>query len=402
MTPPDTAIPIFPLEDAVHVITQHAWRLAVERVPLPGALHRVLADDAASDVDMPPFNKASMDGYACRRADAFGPLRVVECIAAGATPTRALEPGECAKIMTGAPVPEGADCILIVEHVEETGMDCVRFTGDAVSSHIVPKGEDVRAGDVLLPRGRWLQPQDLAVLAATGHAQPAVFAKPRIGIVATGDELVPPEQTPGSAQIRNSNSYQLEALVRALGAQPTNYGIVRDDAELITAALMRAVLENDAVLTSGGVSMGDFDLVPGLLDGLGFTTHLRRIAIQPGKPMVFATRREKAFFGLSGNPVSSFIQFELLVKPFLFALQGAVAPVLEVCLPLAKTMKRRAADRMGWVPVLVREGRIMPIEFHGSAHLHALSLADGLVHFPVGCEELPAGVPIAMRWCRWG
>ncbi|MBI2433107.1 MAG: molybdopterin molybdotransferase MoeA [Candidatus Hydrogenedentes bacterium] len=394
---------MLPLNEAVVIVVKSAWRLGVESVPLPQALHRVLAADAVSDVDIPPFNKANMDGYACRRADAFLELRVVEHVPAGAAPSRALGPGECAKVMTGAPVPENAECILIVEQVEETAPGVVRFTGSELQSHISPRGEDVRWGDVVLHRGRWLQPQDLAVLASVGCAAPHVSMTPRVGIIATGDELVPPESLPSTAQIRNSNNFQLAGLVTALGGLVADYGIVRDREEEISAALTRAFEENDLVLTTGGVSMGDFDLVPGVLERLGFETRLRRVAIQPGKPIVFAVGDRKGFFGLSGNPVSSFVQFELLVKPLFFALQGAGPQTMVVHLPLSTTLRRKNAERTAWAPVrLAEDGAVTPVEFHGSAHHHALSHADGLVHYPRGTLELPAGSIVPVRLCRWG
>ena len=390
------------LDEATAIITSRAWRLPTERAPIGESLLRVLAEDVCSDVNMPPFDKASMDGYACRRVDAFAPLRVVEHIAAGVSPTRALGPGECAKIMTGAPMPPGADCVLIVERVEEAEDGLIRYTGTSVQENFCPCGEDVRVGDWVLAAGRRLQPQDLAVLAAVGYARPQVSGQPRVGIFATGDELAPPDTHPAAAQIRNSNSVQLAALVQLAGGVPVHFGIVRDTAQELGAAFEEAARECDVTLSTGGVSMGDFDLVPEVLEQLGFATHLRRVAIQPGKPMVFATRGDRAFFGLSGNPVSSFVQFELLARPFLAALQGADPAPVEVFLPLTERLHRRHADRMAWVPVRFEGEGVAPVRFHGSAHAHALCHADGLTRYPAGCHELEVGQRVPVRLCRWG
>ena len=198
---------MIPFEDALRTVLDSARRLGTERVDIANAINRILAEDAKSDMDMPPFNKSAMDGYACRRADLANELEVVETIAAGYTPTKSIEPNQCAKIMTGASVPQGADCVVMVEFTENPTDHTIRFVGEDTADNICIKGEDIKAGDVVLPKGIRIRPQHIAVLASVGCAQPVVSKMPRVGILATGDELVPPTSRPGPSQIRNSNSH---------------------------------------------------------------------------------------------------------------------------------------------------------------------------------------------------
>lgn len=382
---------MIPLEEAQQIVGRHAWRLPVEPVALDAALHRVLAQDAVADIEMPPFDKAAVDGYACRLADASGELEVIEEVPAGAAPARALGPGQCAKIMTGAPLPAGADGVIMVEHTRPAGPGRIAHTGQPLRPNFCRRAEDMRAGDLVLRAGARLLPQHLAVLATVGVVAPCVSRLPRVGVLATGSELVPASERPAGASIRNCNSHQLAAQVRALGAEATDYGIARDEPAALEAAMARALAENDVVLSTGGVSMGDYDLVPGLVAALGLEIHVRKVAIQPGKPMIFATGREKAYFGLSGNPMSGLVQFQLFVRDFLLRLQGAAPAPAEIWMPLGAPMRRKLVDRMAFVPVQLRDGRVLPVEYHGSAHINALTLADGLIAFPAGVGALAEG-----------
>lgn len=385
-------------EDAVARVLQTAWQLEPDRIDLATSLNRVLAESILADLDMPPFNKSSMDGYACRAIDAFTPLRVLEHVPAGQMPRFAITPGACSKVMTGAPIPDGADCVLIVEEVEELSANLVRFTGSQPRRNIVPRGDDLRAGDRVLESGTLLRPQHLPVLASVGCTEPLVRRCPRVAVIATGDELVSPTVAPGPGQIRNSNSAQLTALALEAGAWARDLGIVRDNEADLRAAWEHALADHDVVLSTGGVSMGDYDLVPDILKHHGFETHFDRVAIQPGKPVLFATRRDKACFGLSGNPVSSFLQFMLFAEPFLRKLQGATSQARIVPLALGETFTRRNPGRMGWVPVRIDEAdRVRAIEFHGSAHINAFTTADGLIAFPLNVDALQEGDVVPVR-----
>lgn len=387
-------------EEAERIVMAAARRLSDETVPLNTALGRVLAEDVKADMAMPPYHKAIVDGYTCRRADLGGPLALVETVVAGYAPKEAIGPGQCAKIMTGAMVPEGADCVFMVE-LSEAGDDGVRFIGERTDDNIVPMGTDVEVGDVLLDAGHCVGACDIAVLASMGYARPKVSTRPRVGVIATGDELVEPEVKPDVSQIRNSNAYQLCAQAEAMGARAMYVGTARDTEESLNEHLQQAVAENDVVLFSGGVSMGDFDLVPGALTANGISIQFDKVAVQPGKPTVFAHSDTVFCFGLPGNPVSSYVMFELLVKPFLFKLMGRAFRPQTVRMPLAATIRRKSGARKAWVPISVTtEGTVARIEYHGSAHINALSHADGLIAFPIDVTEIEQGTVVPVRIIR--
>jgi molybdopterin molybdotransferase len=309
---------MIPFEEALRTVLDSARRLDTERVDITLSINRILAEDAKSDMDMPPFNKSAMDGYACRKADLANELEVVETIPAGYTPTKSIEANQCAKIMTGASVPQGADCVVMVEFTENPTDSSIRFVGETTDDNICLRGEDIKAGEVVLSKGTCIRPQHIAVLASVGCAQPVVSKRPRVGILATGDELVQPTSMPGPSQIRNSNSFQLTAQAESMGTVAKNYGIAKDTDKAIDKMFKEAVEENDVVLVSGGVSMGDFDLVPGIFKQNNINLLFEKVATKPGKPTVFGVAENIYCFGLPGNPVSTFVLFELLVKPFLY------------------------------------------------------------------------------------
>lgn len=372
--------------------------LGAENAGLPEALGRILAEDVCSDVDMPPFDKSAMDGYACRREDLGRELSVVETIQAGAAPTRTIGKAQCAKIMTGAPVPKGADCVIMGEYTETAGDGRIRFTGAGTRDNICRRGEDVSRGERVLRKASRLGPQHIAVLASVGRAEARVSRRPRVGVIATGDELVEPGQPLEAAQIRTSNSYQLYAHVFTAGGAPTYYGIARDNETEIDAMLKRGIAENDVVLLSGGVSMGDFDLVPGVMEKNGIRILFDSIAMKPGKPTTFGLSRDIYCFGLPGNPVSTFIQFELLIKPFLFGLMGHTFRPQVCVLPLAAPVKAKRSNRETWMPVEVTaQEEVRPVEYHGSAHINALCQADGLIVLPLGADSLEKGALVRVR-----
>jgi len=379
-------------DDAYRIAMDAARPLDVESTTFADALGRVLAQDVTADMPMPPFDKAMVDGYACRRADLGTPLTLVDTVAAGYEPKRAVGPGECAKIMTGAMVPSGADCVFMVEHSETDADGKVRFTGDDTAPNIGPLGRDFKEGDVLLQRGHRIGPTDIAVLAAVGCVAPRVYRRPRVCVLATGDELVEPSTKPSPWQIRNSNAYQVCAQAARLGCIATNHGIARDNDASLDERLAAALADCDVLIMSGGVSMGEFDLVPGALKRKGFEILFDRVAIQPGKPTTFAASPTQWCFGLPGNPVSSFVIFELFARPFLYALMGHAYRSPQVRLALARAMTRKSGSRKAWVPVVtVGNGKIDKVDYFGSSHINALALADGLIAFPEGETELPAG-----------
>jgi len=383
---------------AAAIVRGSARYLGDERVPLPACRGRVLAADVRADLDLPPFDKSAMDGFACRRADLPGPLTVIETVAAGASPTRDLGPGLCTRIMTGAPIPRGADCVVKFEDAEVLPDATVRCLAAHTADNICRQGEDVRRGDTVLARGTLVAPQHVAVLASVGCAQVPVARRPRVAILATGDELVPVDALPARGQIRNSNGPQLEAQAWAAGALPTVHGPVRDDRDELVGAMRRALAESDVILLSGGVSEGDFDLVPQVMQAVGLEIRFDRVAVKPGRPTTFAVGPEVWCFGLPGNPVSTFMQFEFLVKPLLRLLMGCDQEPPVVTARLAAPVTRRKSARESWLPVVLTDaGEVRALEYHGSAHINALCRADGFIVLPAGVTSLAEGALVRVR-----
>ena len=386
-------------DEAYKTMMSHARFLGWETVSLEEALGRVLAcEEISSDMDMPPFIKSAMDGYACRREDLANTLQVVGTVNAGVVCEVSVERNQCAKIMTGAMVPEGADCVIMVEQCEELDGDAIRFTGESTRDNLCLRGEDIRKGDVVLRTGTCLRPQHIALLASVGCVRPKVARQPRVGIISTGDELVEPTTKPSVSQIRNSNATQLVSHVQSMSAIPTYYGIAKDSLESIDRSLRKAISENDVVLLSGGVSMGDLDFVPDVMMANGLDILFTEIAVQPGKPTTFAVSDGMYCIGLPGNPLATFNQFELLVKPFLHRLMGHDYGHADLRLPMASMRSRKSAVRENWFPVrIVDDGAVMPCEVHGSAHVAAMCQADGLAKMPAGLASLERGDLVRVR-----
>ena len=368
-----------------------------EFIPLSEALGRVLAQPVYADRDMPPFDKSAVDGYACKAADIVGDLKVLENIAAGFKPSKVVTSGCCSKIMTGAMLPEGADTVIMVEECEDNGT-IVKFHGKSLKSNICYKGEDIREGDKVLESGVIIKPEQIAILASFGVSNVFVAKQKMIGILSTGDEIVEPDIIPTLVQIRNSNGWQLRAQSIRAGAIVNYYGIASDTEISLIEKLEKAIKDNDIVILSGGVSMGDFDFVPAALDKLGLKTLFNKVAVQPGKPSTFAVKysqsgiTEKVVFALPGNPVSCFVQFELLIKPFLYKSMGGVAPGIKTDLPFKSDYSRKHPERLALIPVKIdSDGSFSPVKYNGSAHITALNGANGIAEIPIGVANIAAG-----------
>jgi molybdopterin molybdotransferase len=351
----------------------------------------VLAEDIYSDVDMPPFNKSAMDGFACRQSDLNQPLKVVDYIPAGQLPAKPINEGECAKIMTGAKIPEGADCVIMVEHTRELDSGTIEYVKQKSKSNICLQGEDVKSGDKVLPKGILINPAAIAVAASVGKSVLKVFKPPKIALIATGDELVEVDSKPTGAAIRNSNSYNLIAQIQKTGAMVNYLGIVSDSKDKLEEAIHSALSENDGLILTGGVSMGDKDYVPEILAAIGLEVMYEKLAIQPGKPTAFAYGKGKFCFGLSGNPVSSLLQFELTAKPFIYQFMQHTYKIPFVKMKLYGERKRKRTERFQFFPVKLVEGEAKPLEFHGSAHVAGLVEADGFATFEIGKNKIEAG-----------
>jgi len=380
------------------VLNSVQFTLQTERVGFTDSLGRILAEDVKSDINMPPFDKSAMDGFACRREDIDNELEIIEVLPAGKVPEKSIGKNQCTKIMTGAIVPEGADCVIMVEHTEAAGDNNIRFTFDYTSNNICYFAEDIKKDDLVLKKGIEIKPQHIAVMASVGYTKALVFKQPRVGIISTGDELVEPSVFPAKSQIRNSNSHQLVAQVTRTGAIPVYIGIAGDSEEITFTTISKALQENDIVLLTGGVSMGDFDFVPEIMTKSGVDIKFRTLAVKPGKPTIFGTFGENKFiFGLPGNPVSSYTQFELLVKPLMLKLMGINELPKPLRLPMGDKYKRRKSTRKSFIPVNISEGKVYPIEYHGSAHIHSYVFADGITSIEIGKEKLEIGEIVDVR-----
>ncbi len=316
------------IEEARNRVLAEALPLSVESKPLAKLLGCVLAEDIVAGYDVPPFDNSAMDGFAVKAADIVEAgtetpvsLRIVQTLPAGHVAERALDAGESVRIMTGAPLPEGADAVVQSEHTEADVEQVKVFEPVKPGKNIRRAGEDMHAGDRVLPCGSALGPAEIGLLASLGRPVADVYRLPRVAIVSTGSELVEVDQPLGPGQIHNSNSYSLRALCGQMGIEATVLGIVPDDYEA-TRELIAQGLEYDVLLTSGGVSVGEFDFVKDIQDELGVERRLWGVAMKPGKPLVFGVRGRTLVFGLPGNPVSAMVSFELFVRPALMRLMG--------------------------------------------------------------------------------
>jgi len=383
-------------DEALEVVLGKAPRLPAAEVPLAEAVGGVLAEAVASDLDLPPFDKSAMDGYAVLAADVTrlpADLAVVEELPAGAAPTQTLRPGTCAKTMTGAPVPRGAGVVIPVEDTQVVPDGRVRILhADPARSNICLRGEDVRQGATVLAAGRVVRPQEIGVLASVGRERVTIYRRPRVAILATGEELVPVSAVPGPGEIRNANSSSLLAACRRAGVPADDLGVARDEPSDLRARIA-AGLERDVLIVSGGVSMGEWDFVPGVLQDLGVAIHFATVRMKPGKPTVFGTRGERLVFGLPGNPVSTLVTFRFLVWPALRKMMGYAEPAprpLEVVLAGPVTSRD---DRTWFMPATLRreagEWLAEAVATHGPADLVNFSKADALVVVEPGSH--PAG-----------
>lgn len=368
-----------------------------EAVSLDAAQNRILARDIISDTDIPQADLSTMDGFACRRQDIGSPLRVIETIAAGEAPHKRVNAGECSRIMTGALMPQGADCVVMVENTSETD-GLVRVTGALPAVNVRYRAEDVRSGETVLRAGTRVTSAVVAMLASVGCDPVPVTARPLVGVIATGDELIEPACRPAAAQIRNSNGYQLCAQIRSTGCLCRYLGIVPDVPDLLQEALRCALYQCDVVILSGGVSEGDRDHVPGVMAARGVDLKFSGVAVKPGKPTVFGVVGNKYVFGLPGNPAATYIVFEMLIRPFLLRLEGSREKTLTIRARLGGTVKRTTTDRIEFVPVrLSCDGIARCVEYHGSGHIHAYGAANGIIVMPTGAAVLTEGSEIDVR-----
>lgn len=386
-------------------ILSHFQTTTPEQIALVDSLRRILAVDVKADGDYPPFDNSGMDGFALRSADTSASsltLKVVADIPAGSAPTVSLNPGEAARIMTGAPLPSGADCVIPVEDTDfqdrHSGTPAPKTI--TLAKQMMPgenirlRGTDMQMGDLILKTGRRLKPQDLGLLAALGIAHVSVYRKPRVALFSSGDELLPVDAPLEPGKIRDTNSYSLAAAILQAGAEVIHLGVAKDTREAVTALLDQAAQEKaDLILSSAGVSVGAFDFIKELIEANG-NMEFWRVNMRPGKPLAFGAYRGRSFIGLPGNPVSAFVGFEVFVRPVLERLSGSMDGDRQIvrvrCVEEIESdgresyLRARLQDQNGerWAALTGHQG---------SGNLLSLVQADALLIIPAGVKCVPAG-----------
>jgi molybdenum cofactor synthesis domain-containing protein len=392
---------MIPISQAIEIVLQQTTRLASEQVALPEAANRILAEDIIADTDLPPFDRAQMDGYAVRAADVAktpAQLKIVGESAAGAGWHRQMNSGEAVRIMTGAPVPVGADAVQQVELTrEQNGAGTVEILDSVEAGRsIVRQASEIKSGETVLRPGEDINAQTIATLASFGYSQVKVGKRPRVAVMATGSELVDVNEKPGRDQIRDSNNYTIEAYAKLASATVKRLPLAGDDRDELKRQMEAAVADCDVLVTSGGVSMGVYDFTKTAFRDLGAEIFFERVALRPGKPTVFGRLGKTLIFGLPGNPVSVAVTFNLFVRAALRAMQGATETSLpEFRAVLARDVKG-SQGRESYLPAILRtdeKGALLaePLKWGGSSDFVSFARATGLILLPEGNRVTNAG-----------
>jgi molybdopterin molybdotransferase len=395
-----TATKLISVSEGQRLVLERAHRLDPERVPVERAAGRVLAEPASALVDLPPFPSSAMDGFAVRAGEApvGASLPVAARIAAGSPADRPLGQGEAMAISTGGAVPEGADAVIPLELVEDTGNSIEVREAVAAGANVRGRGSDVTTGDVVLEPGMRLGPAQVGALAAAGVHEVQCTKRPRVGILVTGSELKQPGEKLGPGEIYESNGLLLATALQLAGAVPAQLGVVGDDPDELERAMERALLGFDMLVTSGGASVGPHDLVRETQAGLRVEEIFWGVAVKPGKPVAFGVRRDHLVFNLPGNPVSVLVTFELFVRPAVNALLGLPEPKPAFRLGVLASAARRNADRDQFIRARSRrEGDdvvVEPISGQESHMIARAGRADALVEVEAGDGELSVGSPV--------
>ncbi len=400
------------LDDAIALVLEHARPLRVVSRPLNRILAHSLAEAILAPHHMPRFTSSAMDGYAVRFSDVEGAtktrpvtLRLAFQIPAGSTASQVLESGCAARIFTGASIPEGADTVLMQEHVHATGEGIIVTAPAVHGQHVRFKGEEFRTGDAVLPTGTVITPAVLGLLAALGYAHACVHARPSVTLIVTGDELIEPGRTLKPGQIYDSNSWALQGALRCMGIDAC-ITHVPDNVEALHVAVTQALRTSDCVITSGGVSEGDHDHVRGVMRSVRVREHFRSVAMKPGKPVFFGTRGKKLVFGLPGNPVSALLALHLFVRPAIARLSCLPAPHV----PLVKAQLGKALEkkpgRVEFVRVALShdgdpEYRALPVAGQGSHMLGGMAAADGVIRFAADASFIAEGDTVHVERIQW-
>lgn len=386
------------VDQALDIVLDQVHPLEIETITLEVARNRILGEVVRADIDLPPFDRARMDGYAVRAADVtIAPtrLRVIGEVAAGKRFEGDLNSGEAVKIFTGAPIPRGADAVQKIE-VTRSIAELVEILEPVKRGQfITPRASEIEAGTIVAEAGRVIGSAEMSVLASFGYSRVQVSRRPRVAVLSTGSELVEVDVKPSAAQIRNSNSYTLAAYAERLGAIVDMPGTVEDTPEATRDSLIKAADNRDVVITSGGVSMGDYDLVKAALKEIGAEIFFDKVSIRPGKPTVFARNEHTYFFGLPGNPVSTSVTFNVFVGPAIRKMQGHRSPTIPLVRARLSRVLKDASSRRSYLParLVIEEGRSMvePLKWGGSSDLVAFMRANALIVVPETVHHVEEG-----------
>ncbi len=392
------------VEEALSILLSNLPERKVEQVPFQSALGRILAENLVATSDIPPFYRSALDGFALIAADlSKGPvdLEIVGESRAGAGFSGKLKPGEAVVIMTGAPVPDGADCVQMIElcRISEDGRKVKILQPVKARDNIAPRGSEARAGEVVLASGHRIGPAEIAVMATFGYCHVRVYKKPSVAILATGDELVEFDQSPRTDQIRNSNAYCLASQLRYMDLDADYLGIARDDKKDLEQKML-AGLERDVLIITGGVSMGDYDFVRDVFKDLELEILFSKVAIKPGKPTVFARRGDKLVFGLPGNPISALVTFECFVRPALGRMCGMTEPELPRMKGELLADMKQSPGRMAFLPAWAfwsEDGwKVEPLMWKSSADIIGFTGANATFIFPKNRDFLRRGETVEL------
>jgi molybdenum cofactor synthesis domain-containing protein len=385
---------MIPVADAIEIVLQQTSLLGTESVSIGEVLGRILSEDIVADTDLPPFDRAQMDGYAVRAEDVEktpSRLRIVGESAAGAGWHHEMKAGEAVRIMTGAPVPQGADSVQQVELTRElNGTGTVEILEPVqIGRSIVRHAAEIKSGETVLRAGEEINAQAIATLASFGYARVRVGRQPRVAVMATGSELVSVDRTPARDQIRDSNNYTIEAYAKLAGATVERVPLAGDDTELLKKQMAAALEQCDMLITSGGVSMGVYDFTKTAFRELDAKIFFERVALRPGKPTVFGKIGDKLIFGLPGNPVSVAVTFNLFARAALRAMQGATKKGLPAVTAVLARNVKASPDRDSYLPAVLRtdeDGSLLaePLKWGGSSDFVSFARANGLIIVPAG------------------
>lgn len=383
-----------------------------ERVSLLNSFNRVLAKDIISDINMPNFSKSAMDGYACISNDVFSnQLKVIDTVYAGRPPKKEIKHRECSRIMTGAMIPKGADCVVILEDVKKNLDDRISVLSDKIQLYnlnnkfayknlnIINEGNDFRKGDLILTKGTLLKSQHIALLASIGYDNVDVNVQPIVGVLSTGSELVEPGNMLEPTKIYNSNGYNILADILTVNVKFKYYGIVSDDRKKTLHIIKKAMKETDILIISGGVSIGDKDVVIDCMDECNMNIIFRKVAMKPGKYFTFARCNDFVCFGLPGNPVATFVLFNFFIKSYLIKMMSCCENILdnEFFLEIGEDMSFVNVDRDLIIPIYIKDGQVFCTKYYGSSHIHAYRDTKYVALIPTGTTKLEKGTKIYVR-----